>query len=240
MSSKIKLTNANGKTLTLEHNDVHLEDNVVDPLQTAYTINTVADFTAVPTGFKTVIVKDADRGGTFTWSATGTANDGTVFTGTTGYWNRQYDGAVNVKWFGNITSDSFRKASLICNSPYVDSGTYNIDNTYDLSNNLYHSLGDVTITTNTTIKVFNLAILNYTQLYTDINNKLPLNGKATDSDKLGGIDITSFSQLANNEDFTGAKTFSNSVVSIPNLPTTDPKVIGQLWNNAGVVTVSAG
>jgi hypothetical protein len=33
---------------------------------------------------------------------------------------------------------------------------------------------------------------------------------------------------------------SNSVVIIKDLPTADPSVAGQLWSNAGVVTVSAG
>ena len=48
------------------------------------------------------IVKDPNRGGTFIWSAAGTANGGTVFAGSTGYWNRQYSGDVNVKWFGAV------------------------------------------------------------------------------------------------------------------------------------------
>ena len=33
---------------------------------------------------------------------------------------------------------------------------------------------------------------------------------------------------------------TNSVVIIKDLPTSDPTVAGQLWSNAGVVTVSAG
>jgi len=33
---------------------------------------------------------------------------------------------------------------------------------------------------------------------------------------------------------------SNSVVIFSNLPTADPAVAGQLWSNAGVLTVSAG
>jgi hypothetical protein len=33
---------------------------------------------------------------------------------------------------------------------------------------------------------------------------------------------------------------NSSVVMMPNLPTADPSVAGQLWSNAGVVTVSAG
>lgn len=33
---------------------------------------------------------------------------------------------------------------------------------------------------------------------------------------------------------------TNSVVILTDLPTSDPTVAGQLWSNAGVVTVSAG
>ena len=39
---------------------------------------------------------------------------------------------------------------------------------------------------------------------------------------------------------TGAKTFSNAVVMMTNLPTSDPSVAGQLWNNSGVLNISAG
>ena len=33
---------------------------------------------------------------------------------------------------------------------------------------------------------------------------------------------------------------TNSVVIFSDLPTADPEVVGQLWNNSGVLTVSAG
>ena len=33
---------------------------------------------------------------------------------------------------------------------------------------------------------------------------------------------------------------TNSVVILTDLPTSDPSVVGQLWSNSGVVTVSAG
>lgn len=95
MSSSIKLKNANGKTVSVTNSNANQTDkeiiylNTVDELANASgSINAVA------------IVSDIDRGGTFEWSATGTANGGTVFAGATGYWNRQYSGAVNVKWFG--------------------------------------------------------------------------------------------------------------------------------------------
>ena len=48
--------------------------------------------------YTTAIVKDLDRGGTFVYDSTKVAenNQGTIFNG----WVRQYDGDVNVKWFG--------------------------------------------------------------------------------------------------------------------------------------------
>ena len=91
-SSSIKLKNANGKTLSVTNSNANQTDkeviylNTVDELANASgSINAVA------------IVSDLNRGGTFEWSATGTANGGTVFAGVSGYWNRQYSGAVNIK-----------------------------------------------------------------------------------------------------------------------------------------------
>lgn len=86
-------------------------NNKITPFgEIAYTIETVNDFASIPTIYKTAIVKDLNRGGTFIWSATGTANGGTVFAGATGYWNRQYVGSADVKWFGavgdGITNDT--------------------------------------------------------------------------------------------------------------------------------------
>ena len=109
MSSSIKLKNANGKIVSITNSNANQTDkeviylNTVDELANASgSINAVA------------IVSDLDRGGTFIWSATGTANGGTVFAGATGYWIRQYSGAVNVKWFGakgdGITNDTFSAA----------------------------------------------------------------------------------------------------------------------------------
>jgi hypothetical protein len=76
----------------------------------AYTVSTVAGLASVPSSYTTAIVKDLNRGGTFIWSSTGTANGGTVFAGATGFWTRQYSGAVNVKWFGakgdGVTDDT--------------------------------------------------------------------------------------------------------------------------------------
>ena len=39
---------------------------------------------------------------------------------------------------------------------------------------------------------------------------------------------------------SGAKTFSNAVVMMTNLPTSDPSNAGQLWNDSGTLKISAG
>lgn len=39
---------------------------------------------------------------------------------------------------------------------------------------------------------------------------------------------------------TGDVTVDGTTVVITDLPTTDPGVVGQLWNNAGALNVSAG
>lgn len=39
---------------------------------------------------------------------------------------------------------------------------------------------------------------------------------------------------------SGAVTIDGTTVVITDLPVADPEVVGQLWNNSGVLTVSAG
>ena len=107
----------------------------------AVSVNTIADMEALDDNtFKVCIVKDLDRGGTFIWSSTGTANGGTVFAGATGYWNRQYSGAINVKWFGAVgdystgtrtgtdNTTAFQECLTLCISTgstmYIPSGMY--------------------------------------------------------------------------------------------------------------------
>lgn len=65
-------------------------------------------------------------------------------------------------------------------------------------------------------------------------------GSGLDADLLDGFDSVAFSRLAATEVATGSKTFSNAVIKMTALPTVNPLVAGQLWSNAGVLTVSAG
>ena len=46
--------------------------------------------------------------------------------------------------------------------------------------------------------------------------------------------------VSTTQTITGAKTFSNAVVMMTNLPTSDPNNAGQLWNDSGTLKISAG
>lgn len=137
MSSKHKLLNQHGKTLTIENPDSLLGDSVMNPTVLAYTVETVDDLVDVPSGYTTAIVKDIDRGGTFIWSSTGAANGGTVFAGSSGYWVRQYSGAVNVKWFG-AKGDGVTDDTAAINSAFQYSKNIIFDNakTYKVTGSL--------------------------------------------------------------------------------------------------------
>lgn len=103
-------------------------------LQGAYAVETIEELELLDLNLlgdsPTVIVRDVDRGGTFIYDATKSAenNGGTIFEG----WVRQYDGAVNVKWFGakgdGVTDDTAAIDTAIAASLgrklYFPSGTY--------------------------------------------------------------------------------------------------------------------
>lgn len=108
-------------------------------ISNVFVVYTIEDLVAVPSNYTTAIVKDLNRGGTFIWSPTCTANGGTVFAGATGFWTRQYDGAVNVKWFGavgdGVTDDSIAIQSAVDTGleVYFPEGTYKISDTIEAS-----------------------------------------------------------------------------------------------------------
>lgn len=112
----------------------------LNKISIAYPIDTVDDFTSVPVGIDTVIVKDIDRGGIFNRIAVTTANGGTIFTGTGYSWERQYNGAINVKWFGakgdGITDDTLAIQAAIDTESSVEcvkGGIYKCTDTLLLS-----------------------------------------------------------------------------------------------------------
>ena len=109
MSSKLKLKNNLNTELAIVHRDGKLAKTVyTDQLTRAVeTIDAMIALTDKENG-DVVIVKDLDRGGTFIYDSSKVVDDngGTNFVG----WVRQYDGAVNVKWFGakgdGVTDDT--------------------------------------------------------------------------------------------------------------------------------------
>ena len=102
MASKIKINNANGKTLAITNKDTNFNDKEVDIGEIALTRTTVADMIDIvaPSDNDVCVVTDKNQGGTFVYDSSKITEDnkGTNFNG----WIRQYSGAVNVKWFGAI------------------------------------------------------------------------------------------------------------------------------------------
>lgn len=95
---------------------------------------------------ETVIVKEEKRGGLFTWSATGTANDITVFPAVGGgVWNRFYNSSegVDVKWGGAVADgvtndrDSVQKVLTAFNKVRITTGSYLIDADYATTGGLF-------------------------------------------------------------------------------------------------------
>jgi len=70
--------------------------------------------------------------------------------------------------------------------------------------------------------------------------KVAGSGSGLDADLLDGIDSSAFSQKAADETIDGSKTFTSDTIIMNNLPTSDPSVSGQLWNDSGVLKVSDG
>ena len=107
------------------------------------------------------LAEQADIGLMYVWSEEALVhNGGTIVADNNvkGFWVAQYSGPVNVKWFGDTTLEqTFKDASDVKQSVEVDIGTYTLDaDTIDFSGIKFHSLGVVTINTNTTLTVTNL------------------------------------------------------------------------------------
>lgn len=103
-----------------------------------YNVATVLDLTSIvnPSINDTVVVTEEGRGGVFIYRADGTSNGGTIFDSSgAGKWHRQYEGSVNVKWFGakgdGVTDDTLAIQNCIDTvwlygggSIYLSNGVY--------------------------------------------------------------------------------------------------------------------
>ena len=124
----IKLKNTANTEFSISHNGTRGAKAVTSD-QIVVAVETINDFPANAETGDTVIVKDNNRGGTFIYDATKSAvnNGGTVFNG----WARQYDGAVNVKWFGA------KGDGLTNDLTSVQNALYYIRSTQDISSSWY-------------------------------------------------------------------------------------------------------
>jgi len=116
---------------------------------------------------------------------------------------------------------------------------YGVSGNFD---NIISSNANIDTITTKTLTVDNFKLTNIDlSLVTAINgNFANINATAITVDLFNGIKSTEFSQLSANEIISGSKTWDNEILKMTNLPTSDPRIKGQLWNNAGVLNISAG
>jgi len=108
--SKLVIKNNINSELSIIHSDNKPAKSIIGT-DIAVAVDTINGFPLVASDGDTVIVRDLNRGGTFIYDSSKVANDnqGTNFNG----WIRQYDGAVNVKWFGADTTGNIDSSSAI-------------------------------------------------------------------------------------------------------------------------------
>lgn len=92
------------KPSEVDGNFIELDTRSTDIIQYRDTIQNLIDYNGQ---FTTVMVKDSIRGGIFTYSETGTVDNGITFPATgkgSGYWVRQYDRSkgISVGWYGAV------------------------------------------------------------------------------------------------------------------------------------------
>jgi len=128
--SKLVMKNNINSELSITHADNKPAKSIVGS-DIAVAVDTINDFPLDASDGDTVIVRDLDRGGTFIYDSSKITehNGGTNFNG----WIRQYDSAVNVKWFidSNDASDDIgiQKALELGKPVIASNGIYKIAST---------------------------------------------------------------------------------------------------------------
>jgi len=154
MSTNIKLNNANGASsqLVITNPDTNFNGRTIDISKVAHQVDTIADLRAMTEKPDTVYVTGYHIAGDGAFGShffnrvdsAGTDNTGTIIVPngvTTYYYALQYDGAVNVKWFGANTANSATANTTLFNSIFAlglsfdgNGESYNIDNTVYIKN----------------------------------------------------------------------------------------------------------
>jgi len=149
MSTNIKLNNANGTSsqLVIENPDTNFNGRTIDISKVAHQVDTIADLRAMTEKPDTVYVTGYHTAGDGAFGShffkrvdsAGTDNTGTIVVpnGVTAYYYAlQYEGAVNVKWFG-AKGDGVADDTLAIQSA-ID--TTNIGNSLIFSDSLIYLL----------------------------------------------------------------------------------------------------
>jgi len=148
MSSKISSLNANGKKLSVVNSDLLDKDKNVVYLDT---VDQATNY--IGQDGDVIHISDKDRGGVFIYNYNAVHNGGTVF----GHCDRQYDGAVNIKWFGakgdgsnddtlaiqnaidfasSVVSNIVGDYNIVNNSVFIPNGRYKLTSALQLRNNI--------------------------------------------------------------------------------------------------------
>jgi len=182
--SKIIINN----NLSTELQITHTDNEPAKQLNTGdfkYIRNTVNELASIiPSGAtlsdyngQVCFIKDLDRGGSFIYDSTKVAdsNSGTNFSG----WIRQYDGAVNVKWFGavgdGVTDDllAIQKAVDNFNYIYIPEGRFSVSNTILINKSNVTLAGSGSTTTTLELKASEVpCIFIASSTPTDINTPI--------------------------------------------------------------------
>lgn len=129
---------------------------------------------------------------------------------------------------GTITAASFTStgSATVATNFTVDTNTFHVDSTYN-------NVGIGTASPNGTLHVYGAASGNVSNVNVKIEAQVT-NYQAAALTIAGGAGTIIMSSA------TGAPGPSTTTIKFPNLPTSDPAVAGQLWNDSGTLKISAG